>query len=71
MKIIPLKLNLWSDKGTDTIYKFRIEIPSDNLTLVETVRDWANDTGFNCLIQPGRVYVSTLEDASWFLLRWA
>ena len=52
-------------------YKFRIEIPYTNLTQVEDVKDWATDTGFDCIITPGIVYVPEEKDAVWFILRWS
>lgn len=52
-------------------YHFRIDIPRDNMTLIEDVVDWAHSTGFRCAVLPGAVYVPTAEDAALFILRWA
>ena len=52
-------------------YKYRIELPRDNLTLIETVKDWATDTGFKCMVIQGAVYVHNEKDAIWFVLRWS
>ena len=52
-------------------YKIRIEVPRDNLTLIETVQEWADNINFKCVRVPGAVYVEEEKDALLFALTWS
>jgi hypothetical protein len=52
-------------------YKFRIEIPRDNMNLLDDVKDWAESLNLPCILIPGVAYVRTKEDATMFVLRWS
>lgn len=55
---------------TNQILRWCVSIPNDNLTLVETVKDWATDMDIDCVIGPGFAYFVNYEDAILFMLKW-
>ena len=52
-------------------YKYRLDIPKNNLALLEHVQDWLDENSIEAIIGPGFGYFKTKEDALLVVLRWS
>ena len=52
-------------------YKYKIKIPTNNLTSLNKIQEWADDIKLDCVVGGHAVYFKTQRDCTLFMLKWA
>lgn len=60
-----------SNLGPDKLFPWRVDVPRENMSSMDEVKQWTKDRKISCVLIPGLAFFSEERDAILFVLRWS